>query len=431
MTHLSRRSFSGLFATAAISTIVAPHVASGQTRPRLVIVGGGFGGASASRYARLAFPGIDVTLIEPRTSFVTCPYGNLVLAGARTIGNITHSYDGLKGLGVNVVHDWVDAIDAVAKTLRLRGGASVGYDKLILSPGIAIRWGALNGYDEAASEVFPHAWIPGNGEQTTLLRRQLEAMPDGGVVGISIPGNPFRCPPGPYERISMIASYLKKHKPRAKILALDAKEAFSKQTLFIDGWNELYPGLIEWVPSNKDGRVVQVDPREKVLETEFGTKHKVDVANVIPPQSAARIAIDAGLANDTGWVPVNPLTFEAARAQHIHVIGDANIGQPMPKSGYIANSTSKQAVAAAVALLQGREPPASPVYFNTCYSHVGDEYGISVVGVFRPGSNGFVETPNSGGVSPRGPLAERREQRRLEALHADAWYASIVKDAFG
>ncbi len=229
----------------------------------------------------------------------------------------------------------------------------------------------------------------------------------------------------------MIASYLKKHKPRAKILALDAKEAFSKQSLFTDAWNELYPGMIDWVPSNRDGRVVRVDTREKVLETEFGTKHKVDVANVIPPQSAARIAIDAGLTNESGWVPVNPRTFEATRAQHIHVIGDANIGQPMPKSGYIANSTSKQAVAAAVALLQGREPPASPVYFNTCYSHVGDEYGISVVGVFRPTDNGFTETPNSGGVSPRGPLAERREQRRLEALYADAWYASIVKDAFG
>ncbi len=354
-----------------------------------------------------------------------------MLAGAKTLNNITHSYDGLKGLGVNVVHDWVDAIDATAKTLRLRGGATVGYDKLILSPGIAIRWGALNGYDEAAAEQFPHAWIPGNGEQTALLRRQLEALPDGGVVGIAIPGNPFRCPPGPYERISMIASYLKKHKPRAKILALDAKEAFSKQSLFTDAWNELYPGMIDWVPSNRDGRVVRVDTREKVLETEFGTKHKVDVANVIPPQSAARIAIDAGLTNESGWVPVNPRTFEATRAQHIHVIGDANIGQPMPKSGYIANSTSKQAVASAVALLQGREPPASPVYFNTCYSHVGDEYGISVVGVFRPSDNGFTETPNSGGVSPRGPLAERREQRRLEALYADAWYASIVKDAFG
>ena len=412
-------------------TVAAPHVSLAQTRPRLLIIGGGFGGASAARFARINFPQVDVTLVEPTTSFITCPYGNLVLAGERTIANITYSYDGLKARGVNVVHDWADSIDPAAKAVRLRGGATLGYDKLILSPGIAIRWGALPGYDEAAAEVFPHAWIPGAGEQTALLRRQLEALPDGGVFALAIPANPFRCPPGPYERISMVASYLRKHKPRAKILALDAKDAFSKQSLFTDAWNELYPGLIEWLPSNQDGKVVRVDTREKILETEFGTRHKVDVANVIPPQSAAKIAIDAGLANESGWVPVNPRTFEATRAPHIHVIGDANIGQPMPKSGFIANSTSKQAVASAVALLEGREPPASPVYFNTCYSHVGDEYGISVVGVFRPGDNGFVETPNSGGVSPRGPLAERREQRKLEARYADAWYASIVQDAFG
>ena len=430
MTHLNRRQVSGLLAAAAL-TVAAPHVSLAQTRPRLLIIGGGFGGASAARFARINFPQVDVTLVEPTTSFITCPYGNLVLAGERTIANITYSYDGLKARGVNVVHDWADSIDPAAKAVRLRGGATLGYDKLILSPGIAIRWGALPGYDEAAAEVFPHAWIPGAGEQTALLRRQLEALPDGGVFALAIPANPFRCPPGPYERISMVASYLRKHKPRAKILALDAKDAFSKQSLFTDAWNELYPGLIEWLPSNQDGKVVRVDTREKILETEFGTRHKVDVANVIPPQSAAKIAIDAGLANESGWVPVNPRTFEATRAPHIHVIGDANIGQPMPKSGFIANSTSKQAVASAVALLEGREPPASPVYFNTCYSHVGDEYGISVVGVFRPGDNGFVETPNSGGVSPRGPLAERREQRKLEARYADAWYASIVQDAFG
>ncbi len=431
MTILTRRRFTALASALAGASVLSPHVVRAQTRPRLVIIGGGFGGASAARFARLQFPQVDVTLIEPKTTFVTCPYGNLVLEGARTLPQISHSYDRLKARGVNLVHDWADAIDPATRTIRLRGGTALSYDKLILSPGIAIRWGALAGYDEAAAEVFPHAWVPGSGEQTTLLRRQLEALPDGGVFGMAIPANPFRCPPGPYERISMVASYLKKHKPRAKILALDAKEAFSKQNLFQDAWTELYPGLIEWVPSNRDGRVVRVDPREKVLETEFGTRHRVDVANVIPPQSAAKIAIDAGLANETGWVPVNPRTFEATRAQHIHVIGDANVGQPMPKSGYIANSTSKQAVASAVALLEGREPPASPVYFNTCYSHVADDYGISVVGVFRPGETGFVETPNSGGVSPRGPLAERREQRRLEALYADAWYASIVEDAFG
>jgi sulfide dehydrogenase [flavocytochrome c] flavoprotein subunit len=316
----------------------------------------------------------------------------------------------------------------VAKTVRLAGGQSLGYDRLILSPGIALRWGAIEGYDEAAASLLPHAWVPGDGAQTVLLRRQLEAMEDGGVVGLAIPANPFRCPPGPYERISMIAAYLKKAKPRSKILALDAKEAFSKQGLFQDAWNALYPGMIEWVPGNRDGKVVKVDAGARILETEFGEKHRVAVANVIPPQSAARIAIDAGLANAGGWVEVDPVTFEAKAAPGIHVIGDANTAPPMPKSGYIANSTARQAVASAIALARGGQPPANASYFNTCYSHVGDEYGISVVGIFRPGANGFVETPNSGGVSPRGDLPD---QRRLEALYADAWYASITDYMFG
>ncbi|MBY0361049.1 MAG: NAD(P)/FAD-dependent oxidoreductase [Phreatobacter sp.] len=429
MTNLTRRTF-GLATTAAGLALAAPSVLHAQTSARLVVIGGGFGGASAARYARMAFPRLDVTLIEPQTSFVTCPYGNLLLAGERTLPQITHSYEGLKARGVRLIHDWAEAIDATARTVRLRSGQTVSYDKLILSPGIAIRWTAIEGYGEAAAEAFPHAWIPGTGTQTALLRRQLEALPDGGVVGFAIPPNPFRCPPGPYERISMVASYLKAHKPRAKILALDAKDAFSKQGLFQDAWSELYPGMIEWIPLNKDGKVTKVDVREKIFETELGTRHRIDVGNVIPPQSAAKIAIDAGLTNDTGWVPVNPLTFEATRARDIHVIGDANIGQPMPKSGYIANSTSKVAVSAAVAALEGRPTPAPTVYFNTCYSHVGPEYGISVVGIFRPGETGFVETANAGGVSPRGPLAQQREQRRLEALHADAWYDAITKDAF-
>lgn len=428
MTNLTRRTF-GLATTTAGLALAAPSVLHAQTSARLVVIGGGFGGASAARYARMAFPRLDVTLIEPQTSFVTCPYGNLLLAGERTLPQITHSYEGLKARGVRLVHDWAEAIDATARTVRLRNGQTVPYDKLILSPGIAIRWGAIEGYGEAAAETFPHAWIPGTGAQTALLRRQLEALPDGGVVGFAIPPNPFRCPPGPYERISMVASYLKAHKPRAKILALDAKDAFSKQGLFQDAWNELYPGLIEWVPANRDGRVVRVDVRERVLESEFGEKHRVSVANVIPPQSAARIAIEAGLADNSGWVPVNPVTFESRAAPGIHVVGDANIPGPMPKSGYIANSTAKQAVASAAASLRGEAPP-SALYYNTCYSHVGDDYGISVVGIFRPNAEGtaIAEVPNSGGVSPRGNLAE---QRRLEAIYADAWYESITREMFG
>ena len=429
MTHaLSRRALLGVAAALPLAGgLAAPMVARAQGAARLVVVGGGFGGASAARFARIAYPWLEVTLIEPQPRFVTCPYGNLVLAGRLGMDDITHSYDALAARGVRVVHDWVDGIDPVARTLRLRGGATLGYDRMILSPGIALRWGAIEGYDEAASTAMPHAWIPGDGTQTRLLRRQLEEMEDGGVVGIAIPDNPFRCPPGPYERIGMIAEYLKAHKPRSKILALDAKDAFSKQSLFQDGWKQLYGDMVEWVPLSRDGRVVRVDVAGRALETEFGTRHTVAVANVIPPQSAARIAIAAGLADNSGWVPVNPLTFESKAAPGIHVVGDANNGAPMPKSGFVANNTAKQAVASAAALLRGEAPPEA-VYFNTCYSHVGSEYGISIVGVFRPTETRIVEVPNSGGVSPRGDLPE---QRRLEAAYADAWYRSITADTLG
>jgi len=422
---LSRRSF---LSGAAAAGVFAPAFVRAQTQARLLIVGGGFGGASAANFARRTYPWLDVTLVEPQTRFITCPYRNLVLAGKKTIGDISHNYDGLRARGVRIVHDYVVGIDAGARNVRLRGGETIAYDKMILSPGIAVRWGAIEGYDEAAAQIMPHAWTPGDAAQTQVLRAQLEAMPDGGVVGFAIPGNPFRCPPGPYERISMVASYLKRHKPKSKILALDAKDAFSKQGLFQDAWNELYPGMIEWVPANKDGRVTRVDAKERVLESEFGIRHKVAVANVIPPQAAAAIVRDAGFADQSGWAPVNPLTFESRVAPHIYIIGDANIPGPMPKSGYIANSTAKQAVASAAAALRGEAAP-SAVYFNTCYSHVGEDYGISVVGVFRPNADGsaIVEVPNSGGVSPRGSLPE---QRRLEAIYADAWYESITRDMF-
>jgi len=422
----SRRALLGT-AAAGAALLAAPAIVRAQgAAARLVVVGGGFGGATAARFARVSFPDLDVTLVEPQPRFLTCPYTNLVLGGARRLEDVTHSYDGLRARGVRLVQDWAEAIDPAARTVRVRGGATLPYDKLILSPGIAIRWGALEGYDEAASQLMPHAWIAADGAQTTLLRRQLEAMPDGGVVGLAIPANPFRCPPGPYERISMIAHYLKREKPRSKILALDAKDAFSKQGLFQDGWRALYGEMVEWVPANKDGKVVRVDPRERVLETEFGTRHKVDVANVIPPQSAAPIARNAGLADNSGWVPVNPRTFEARAAPGIHVVGDAVNGAPMPKSGYIASNTAKQAVASAVSALRGQAPPEA-VYFNTCYSHVGEGYGISVVNIYRPTDTAIVEVPNSGGVSPRGDLPE---QRRLEAIYADAWYASITRDMF-
>jgi sulfide dehydrogenase [flavocytochrome c] flavoprotein chain len=429
MTSLTRRGFGTLVGAGALS-LAAPSVLRAQNGPRLLVIGGGFGGASAARFARIAYPEVSVTLVEPYTAFVTCPYGNLILGGKRQLADITHSYDGLRARGVEVVHDRATEIDADGKAVRLAGGASLDYDKLILSPGIALQWGAIEGYDEAAAEDFPHAWMGGDGSQITNLRRQLEALPEGGVVGLAIPANPFRCPPGPYERISMIAHYLKQANPTAKILALDAKDGFSKQPLFEDAWAELYGDMIEWVPASQDGRIVRVDVENRLFISEFGEEHRVDVGNVIPPQSAAAIVRDAGLADESGWVPVDPRTFAAEAAADIHVIGDATIASPMPKSGYVANSTAKVAVAAALADLTGRPAPEEPVFFNTCYSHVGADYGISVVGVYRAGEEGLVETPDSGGISPLGPLSERAEQRRLEARYADGWYASITRDMF-
>jgi NADPH-dependent 2,4-dienoyl-CoA reductase/sulfur reductase-like enzyme len=413
---------------ATLALLAAPVLARAQGQARLVVVGGGFGGASAARFARLSAPEIAVTLIEPQSRFITCPYGNLVLGGLREMDTIAFGYAGLARLGVRVVQDRAVGLDPVARRVRLGGGASVDYDRLILSPGIALRWNAIEGYDEAAAQLMPHAWIAADGAQLRLLQRQLQAMPDGGVVALAIPANPFRCPPGPYERISMIAHWLKRHRPRAKILALDAKERFSKQPLFEDAWRELYGGMIEWVPGHVDGRVVRADPRARVLETELGTRHRVDVANVIPPQSAAAIALDAGLADRSGWVPVDYRSFEARNAPGIHVIGDANQPGPMPKSGFIANSSAKQAVASALAALRGAPPPPA-VYFNTCYSHVAPDYGISIVGIFRPNADGtaVIEDRDGGGTSPRGDL---REQRRLEARYADAWYESITADMF-
>ncbi|MCA3392583.1 MAG: FAD-dependent oxidoreductase [Roseomonas sp.] len=428
---LSRRAF--LAAAALPAALAAPRIAHAQAGAgRVVIIGGGFGGASAARFARDNFPSLDITLIERSRSFTTCPYGNLVLAGRRDMNSITFGYEKLAARGVRVVHQSVVAVDAGAKQVRLADGAQVPYDRLIMSPGIDLRWGAIEGYDEAASERMPHGWVPSL-QPISLLRRQLEAMPDGGNFIMVIPDNPFRCPPGPYERISMVAEYLKRAKPRSKLIALDAKNGFSKQPLLQDAWAELYPGIIEWRGASNDGRVTRVNAAAMEVETEFGEKLKGAVVNVIPPQMAAKIARDAGLANQSGWCPIKPATLESTQVEGIHVLGDATIAAPMPKSGFIASSHAKHAVACIAASLAGRAPPAA-TFFNTCYSHVGPDYGISIVGVFRPGANGFAEVEGSGGVSPRNATLSaerRREHRQLEALYADGWYESITGEMFG
>ena len=421
MTALSRRSFSAL-ALAGLSSLT---LGAGGSGPRVVVVGGGFGGATAAKYLRRHMPAARVTLIEAGRSHFSCPFSNGVIGGLYPLGFIERGYEVLaKRYGVVVVRDTASAIDPARRTVKTKSGAVFAYDKLILSPGIDIKWGELEGYDEAASALMPHAWKAG--PQTALLRRQLEAMEDGGVVAIAVPGNPYRCPPGPYERASLIAHYLKSAKPRSKVLILDAKESFSKQALFQEGWAALYGDMIEWVPTGANGRVIRVDAKAGTLETDFDTI-KPAVANVIPPQSAGAIALAAGLADRTGFCPVDPNSFQSSLVPHIHVIGDACMAGEMPKSGHSANNQAKVAAAAITAMLMGGPPPVMSG-INTCYSLLAPDYAISVSGVYKVQDGVIANIKGAGGVSPLGAL---HSFRKKEAEYAVGWYASISQDSWG
>jgi sulfide dehydrogenase [flavocytochrome c] flavoprotein subunit len=426
MSKVTRRDFLRFAGAAGIGAFGLPATARAQRRgtAHVVVVGGGFGGATCARYLRHLDPAIKVTLIEPARQFVTCPFSNYVIAGWRSIDSISHGFTSIQRAGIEVVHDRVSAIDADKRRVRLGGGGSLAYDRLVVAPGIDFRYGAIEGYDESAAELMPHAWKAG--PQTLLLRRQLEAMPDGGTFIMVPPANPFRCPPGPYERASVVANYLKRHKPRSKILILDQKEAFSKQALFMDGWQKLYPGMIEWIPASKGAKVNSVNPRTRTVEGDFD-RFRGDVVNFIPPQRAGEIAHAAGLTDDSGWCPIDPQTFESKRHKGIYVIGDAAIASPMPKSGFAANSHGKRVAWVISAELRG-EALEDAVFTNTCYSLVAPEYGISVANIYRLTDQGIVEVKTAGGVSPR----EADDAFRAdEAKYARGWYASITRDIWG
>lgn len=417
-----RRAFLKLGAAAA-SVALLPRPAIAQAAPRVVVVGGGFAGATCARFLRRADPRIAVTLVESSPTFTACPFSNGVVAGLRELSAQQFGYDRVAA-EVTLARTTATGVDAQAKTVALASGPRLPYDRLVLAPGIDIRWGALPGYDEAAASQMPHAWKAG--EQTTLLHRQLEAMPDGGLVVISAPANPFRCPPGPYERASLIAHYLKTRKPKSKLLVLDAKDAFSKQRLFQAAWAELYPGLLEWVPLSKGGNVTSVEPATRTLVTDFA-RHTAAVANVIPPQKAGRIAEVAGVADRSGWCPIDPATFESTLVRGIHVIGDAAIAGAMPKSAFAANAQAKACADVVAHLVTGTTPPA-PKLINTCYSLVAPDYGISVAGVYVPSNGQIAEVPGSGGVSP---ASAPRAVRAAEAVYADAWFRTITAEVFG
>jgi NADPH-dependent 2,4-dienoyl-CoA reductase/sulfur reductase-like enzyme len=412
------------FLAVGVTSGFFPGIAFSQTAvPRVVIVGGGFAGASCARALKRAEPRIAVTLVESSATYTACPFSNAVVAGLRDLKAQQFNYQNLPD-GIVFARTTATAVDPTVRSVTLADGSRLPYDRLVLAPGIDIRWDGLPGYNELAVDRMPHAWRAG--PQTVLLRRQLEAMEDGGLVVIAAPANPFRCPPGPYERASLIAHYLKTKKPRSKLLILDAKDAFSKQRLFLNAWSELYPGMVEWVPLSKGGKVTSVDPATNTLVTDF-EKYKAAVANVIPPQKAGRIAEAAGVADRSGWCPIDPATFESKLQPNIHVIGDAAIAGAMPKSAFAANSQAK-ACAAVVASLLANKPPANPKLINTCYSLVGPEYGISVAGVYRPADGQIAEVPGSGGVSP---LEAGPATRALEAAYGEAWFRTITGEVFG
>lgn len=395
----------------------------GAGSARVVVVGGGYGGATVAKYVRLlSDQGISVTLIEPNRAFVSCPISNLVIGGTRTMADITNPYTGLSGKhGVQIVHDRVTAVDADKRQVRLEGGATIGYEKLVLAPGIDMMWDSIAGLQAAHAEgSILHAWKAG--PETMALRRQLEAMPDGGTYAICIPEAPYRCPPGPYERASVVAAYFKRAKPRSKVLILDAnQDVTSKGPLFKKAWSELYPGMVEYRAQHK---AVGVDGRTRTVKFDVQDDVRADVLNVLPEMRAGQLAVQTGLANaNARWCHVNFLDFESTVAKNIHVIGDAiQVAQGMPKSGHMANSHAKVTAAAIVAELKGWEVNPHPMITNVCMSYVDETHVIHVASVheYVPTQKTFRTIGGSGGVSDA--------RSDLEGAYAQAWAKNIWAD---
>lgn len=411
-----------VLATAA-AALAFPRLGHAQAAGRVVVIGGGFAGATLARVLKFLEPKLSVTLVEANATYTACPLSNSVVAGLREITAQQFRYAELAREGVTVANTVATGVDPVARTVTLESGGPLPYDRLIIAAGVDMRWDALPGYAESAAEAMPHAWKAG--PQTLLLRRRLEALEDGGLVVMSVPPNPYRCPPGPYERASLVAHFLKTRKPRSKLLVLDAKDQFSKQRLFQNAWAELYPNL-EWVSLSSGGKVTGVDVAAGTVSTDFAT-HKPALANIIPPQKAGAIAAAAGVADRTGWCPVEPVAFESTLQKNIHVIGDSAVMGAMPKSAFSANVQAKTCAAALVELMAGRTP-REPRLINTCYSLVAPDYAISVSGVYKPVNGQLVDVPGSAGTSP---LEASRNLRRDEALFAEGWFNSVTDETFG
>ncbi len=426
MSSIKRRDFIKILGAGTIlGTVGFPQIARSGAKAKVVVIGAGYGGAIAAKYTRLYDSGIDVTLLEKDKDFISCPLSNEILSGERSLESLTFGFDGLKKHGINVIIDEATDIDAAKKKVKTATGKTYDYDMLVVSPGVSFKWGAIEGYDETATQHMPHAWYAG--EQSLLLKKQLEQMKDGGTVYIVAPPNPYKCPPGPYERAAQIAHYLKhSNKSKSTVTILDWKDQFSKRPLFEQGWEMHYPGMITWKGAAEDGKVVGVEAEKGILITEFD-EIEADVANVIPPQKAGIIAEKAGLADDSGWCPVNQTNFESTIHKDVFIIGDASIAGKMPKSGYAANTQAKVVAAVIAARVQGKAEP-KPAYTNTCYSLITPDHGISVAAVYQLVDGKIVGVKGAGGISP---VDASQADREAEATYALSWYKNITADMFG
>lgn len=423
---MNRRNFNklavGSFALSLAACSSITSVSLPKDKKRVVVVGGGFGGATAAKYLKKFNPDTEVILIEQNKEFHTCPFGNTVIAGINDIDYIKYDYKTLKEkYKVQVIHAKVKKVDGATNSVILENGDVIPYHKAVVSPGIDFIY--EKGYVKGSEMYAPHAYKAG--PQTSLLRKQLEEMKDGGTYVMVVPANPFRCPPGPYERISLVAHYLTNNKPKSKIIILDHKQKFSKQPLFMEGWKKLYGDMIEWRGFDDGGVVTNVDPKKRILTTDDDDIVKADVLNYIPSQKAGQLAFDSGLTKGE-WCPVNTKTFESKLVKNVHVIGDATTTK-MPKSGFSANSQAKVAALQITRLLKNMPAINPPKLANTCYSLVSPTYGISVAAVYEAHDDKIVKVKGSGGFSPKGADAGFRMQ---EAEYAVGWYKNQMSDVF-
>lgn len=428
MRDVDRRTVvAGLGALAGAASLGGRDVAAAGGAAKVVVVGGGPGGATVANVLKQRNAGLSVTLVEPKPAYTTCFYSNHYIGGLRSFDSITHSYRGLKALGVTVATDSAKAIDTTARTVMLAGGDTLQYDRLVVAPGIDFKFDGIEGYSEAASESLPHAWR--GGVQMQLLRNQLEQMDDGGVVLIAPPKGSYRCPPGPYERACVIANYLKTHKPRAKLIIVDPKMAFSKQAVFVEAFQTYYKDIVELHLTDDidDFALARVNADTREITTKSGLKIAAAVANIIPEQRCGDIALRAGL-TEGDWCPIAPESFASTKAKDVFVIGDAAIATDMPKSAYAANSQAHAVAERILSELAGKAAPTAS-YFNTCWSFLAPGDSVKIGADYQPGDFGgkFALAPFNAFVSKPGEPADLRKANSEEGAR---WYDTLVRDIF-